>query len=96
MRLADALFNWLQIRVVMDLRKNDRSASDTEAFFQQILREDHKIDQLQVQIEEGRYLVTYTIDNEQHEMTFDREAVDVLLTAIQNEPKYADQGKVSR
>ncbi|XOS92487.1 hypothetical protein ACLMAB_00980 [Brevibacillus laterosporus] len=59
-------------------------------FFQQILREDHKIDQLQVQIEEGRYLVTYTIDNEQHEMTFDREAVDVLLTAIQNEPKYAD------
>ncbi|ATO48172.1 MULTISPECIES: hypothetical protein [Brevibacillus] len=90
MRLADALFNWLQIRVVMDLRKNDRSASDTEAFFQQILREDHKIDQLQVQIEEGRYLVTYTIDNEQHEMTFDREAVDVLLTAIQNEPKYAD------
>ncbi|MED1786086.1 hypothetical protein P4V47_00935 [Brevibacillus laterosporus] len=90
MRLADALFNWLQIRVVMDLRKNDRSASDTEAFFQQILREDHKIDQLQVQIEEGRYLVTYTIDNEQHEMAFDREAVDVLLTAIQNEPKYAD------
>ncbi|MGG0755150.1 hypothetical protein [Brevibacillus laterosporus] len=90
MRLADALFNWLQIRVVMDLRKNDRSASDTEAFFQQILREDHKIDQLQVQIEEGRYLVTYTINNEQHEMTFDREAVDVLLTAIQNEPKYAD------
>ncbi|MBG9799916.1 hypothetical protein O0555_10185 [Brevibacillus laterosporus] len=90
MRLADALFNWLQIRVVMDLRKNDRSASDTEAFFQQILREDHKIDQLQVQIEESRYLVTYTIDNEQHEMTFDREAVDVLLTAIQNEPKYAD------
>ncbi|WPS86791.1 hypothetical protein SMD22_20115 [Brevibacillus halotolerans] len=90
MRLADALFNWLQIRVVVDFRNNDRSASDTEAFFQQILREDHKVDQLQVQMEEGGYLVTYTIDNELHEMSFDREAVDALLTAIENEPTYAD------
>ncbi|TPG69131.1 hypothetical protein EEL31_11700 [Brevibacillus laterosporus] len=90
MRIADALFNWLQIRVVMEYRTNDRSASDTEIFFQQILREDHKVDQLHVQVDEDRYVVTYTIDDELHEMNFDREAVDILLTAIQNEPKYAE------
>ena len=37
MKLTDALFNWLQIRIVGDARPRDRSARDTVQFFEQIL-----------------------------------------------------------
>ncbi|WP_232698344.1 hypothetical protein [Brevibacillus daliensis] len=90
MKRSDALYNWLQIRVVLDERPDDLSAQDTESFFKQILVEDHKLNMLTYVREELHYVLTYVTEEGPKETKFDRDAVELLLTAIQAEPKYAE------
>jgi len=88
MKLDDALFNWLQIRVVADARPNDRSAVDTVNFFFDILKENHQVTQLQYSKDATMYTVRYTVGEKNNMQMFDSEAVEQLLTAINSEPKY--------
>lgn len=88
MRLTDALFNWLQIRVVADARPDDRSAQDTAAFFLEILEQDHQVTDLTYQADEERYTLSWSANGSSQSLRFAREKVDELLEAINNEPKY--------
>ena len=48
MRLHDALFNWLQMAIVVEGRPDDRLAHDTLNFFAEILAEDHQVDRVEI------------------------------------------------
>jgi hypothetical protein len=88
MKLDDALFNWLQIRVVADARPHDRSAADTADFFEEILIQDHQVSALAYEADEESYLLRYQVNGEARTQRYDRERVDALLVAIENEPKF--------
>jgi hypothetical protein len=88
MQLKDALFNWLQIRIVWDARQSDRSARDTVRFFEDLLREDHGVTD-PVKREEGSdYVVRYLREGKEEEARFPRDEADRLLKDIQAEPRY--------
>jgi hypothetical protein len=92
MKLEDALFNWLQIKVVADARTNDHAARETVEFFYEVLTEDHHITELKVERpDDTMYQIRYTVDGKSKMQMFDREAVDKLLADIQSEPKYNRQ-----
>lgn len=88
MKLDDALFNWLQIRVVALARPDDDSAAETARFFHEILTEDHQVTELDYNVDETMYMLRYTVDGKRKTQMYDKEAVEQLLVAIQNEPKY--------
>lgn len=88
MTLKDALFNWLQIKVVWDARPQDRSAEETARFFHTMLEEDHDVKEIEVQLQEQAYHLRYRQSGNTHEIRFDRDHVEQLLTSIEAEPKY--------
>lgn len=88
MKLQDALFNWLQIKVVADVRPDDASALETVAFFHEMLTDDHSVTELLYSKDETMYTIRYVIEEKRKTQMFDREAVESLLQAIGNEPKY--------
>ncbi|MFC4076580.1 hypothetical protein [Salinithrix halophila] len=88
MRLEDALFNWLQIRVVWNARPQDRSAEETTRFFYEILAEDHGVEELYVMMEKDRYTVRWQQKGQEQCREFEREQVEQLLRSIEAEPKY--------
>ncbi|OYD07823.1 hypothetical protein [Paludifilum halophilum] len=88
MRLQEALFNWLQIKVVWEKRPKDRSAEETTRFFEEILVKDHHVEDIRVSKAEEAYTVFYRHDGEEHTQRYDREQVDQLLVSIESEPKY--------
>ncbi len=91
MQLNDAIFNWLQMKIVYEARLQDQAAKDTLDFFAEILHDDHHIDQIEVHLEnESHYVVTY-LQKEQTKPVkhqIDREAVEKLLEDINSNPKY--------
>jgi hypothetical protein len=89
MLLNDVVFNWLQMKIVSEARPDDQAAQETLEFFDLILREDHLAQNIQVQFEgEHQYLVTYIRESERVTQRIDREAVEMLLTDINSNPKY--------
>ncbi len=88
MKLNDAIFNWLQIKVVAEARSTDQAAQDTYQFFTALIQEDHGISGIEVVKENYLYRVTYWINEAEKSQVFDREAVDFLLENISNEPKF--------
>ncbi len=89
MKLQDALFNWLQIKVVSDARPDDRAAKDTMDFFMEILTEDHKLTSIQLDQTDDEVLqVRFELEGKQHVQTFDRELAEQLLIDINSNPKY--------
>lgn len=89
MRLEDALFNWLQIRIVADERPDDHAARDTLAFFEQILREDHHLTSFTIaNTDETMIHVRYEKDSRVKLQLYPREAGEQLLRDIVDNPKY--------
>ncbi|MEJ8544630.1 hypothetical protein [Brevibacillus borstelensis] len=88
MKREDALANWLQIRLVADARPDDRSAADTAAFFEEMIREDYQGSGLAYQVVEDSYVVSVLFNQERFERRFDREEAESLLRAIEMEPRY--------
>jgi hypothetical protein len=84
----DALFNWLQIQVVADARPDDQSALDTAAFFRVMLQEDHGMAELSYRREGDWYVMSGHAQAEEWEGRYPAEAIDALLIAINNEPRY--------
>lgn len=93
MKFQDALFNWLQIKVVADARPADAAAQETVKFFTEILTEDHGVSDLQVDAtaHEEFYDVSWTTPEGPRQQRFEKLAVDQLLADIQAEPKYNEQ-----
>ncbi|HET7657398.1 MAG TPA: hypothetical protein VFK37_03835 [Bacillales bacterium] len=91
MQLQDALYNWLSIKKVAEARPDDRAAEETCDFFQEILEEDHHLENLNVSLQEDRYIVHYRIDGQDESKQFPKALVDALLNSIESEPKYDHQ-----
>jgi hypothetical protein len=89
MVLQDALFNWLQMKIVSDARPEDGAAKETLDFFNIILMEDHHLSDIKDGVEDGDKLyIQYVVDGESKKQTFDRERAEQLLTDINSNPKY--------
>ncbi|SDW07039.1 hypothetical protein SAMN05444487_101235 [Marininema mesophilum] len=88
MRLEEALFNWLQIRLVWNARPKDRSAEETVRFFQQMLQEDHGVKELSIAVEANKYWVSWQKDGDEESRPYGREQAESLLRSIETEPKY--------
>jgi hypothetical protein len=88
MKLFDAIYNWLQIKVVAEARPDDQAAQDTYAFFSQILTEDHQVQVEEVIKDETMYRVVYLHEGKKKTQMFERESVDFLLEHINAEPKF--------
>lgn len=81
MSLMDALFYWLQMKLVCDSRPDDAAARETADFFAQILSEDHGLAfHSVVRADEAKIYVLYR-DGEGAERTvwFDREAAELMV-----------------
>ncbi|MDQ6418990.1 hypothetical protein RB620_05995 [Paenibacillus sp. LHD-117] len=89
MRLEDALFNWLQIKIVAEGRPDDEAAFKTLGFFEEILREDHGLQGLEVaSVDSGLIQVAYEKDGQRFTQHYPREAGEGLLQDIISNPKY--------
>lgn len=89
MRLQDALFNWLQIRIVSDARPEDNAARETALFFDEILRDDHHLQNVAIaSVDETMYHVQYDIEGKTKRQMYDRESAEQLLADIEANPKY--------
>ncbi|GAB7387689.1 hypothetical protein BSNK01_15260 [Bacillaceae bacterium] len=88
MRLFDALFNWLQIKVVSAARPWDKPAKDTADFFAQILREDHRVENLRYTRNGTMYHLRFTQEGKTKTQMFDAEAVEKLLRDLESDPRY--------
>lgn len=89
MKLQDALFNWLQIRLVADARPDDNAAKETESFFAEILRDDHKLTGIRIDsVDETMIRLRYEQDGKTKLQMFDREHAEQLLSDIAANPKY--------
>lgn len=89
MRLQDALFNWLQIKLVAEGRPDDNAARETVSFFEEVLREDHRLEAFAIgKADDTMYYVTYELEGKKKTQMFDREAAEQLLVDINANPKY--------
>lgn len=88
MKLEDALFNWLQIKYVAEQRPQDQAAQETYQFFSQILKEDHQLEEIEVSVEKGMYLVQYSKHGKREAQRYPKEFVHQLLIDIEAEPKF--------
>ncbi|WP_436375621.1 hypothetical protein [Cytobacillus sp. BC1816] len=85
--LQDSLYNWLTIKIVCDERPDDTAAADTEKMFFDILSEEHRISDIEVEKDDLMYFVHYSKDRERKKSRFPRELIEVMLNQIQNEPE---------
>jgi hypothetical protein len=89
MKLDDALFNWLQIKLVADARPSDEAAKETELFFREILTEDHGLDEFSVShVDNTMCYVSFTKEDKKKTQMYDRQAAEQLLIDINSNPKY--------
>lgn len=90
MQLHDALFNWLQIRIVAEGRPDDNAARETLDFFAQILAEDHHCRNVRVVQDSGGSTIAihYEREGAEHVAKFPRESAEQLLADINANPKY--------
>ncbi|MBD8496741.1 MULTISPECIES: hypothetical protein [Paenibacillus] len=88
MKLHDALFNWLQMVIVVRHRPDDGAAKQTLDFFAQILHEDHMLTSVADQVNENTYTVTYEREGQINQAEFDRNLCEQLWHDIESNPKY--------
>ncbi|WP_424768269.1 hypothetical protein [Paenibacillus sp. sgz302251] len=89
MKFEDALFNWLQIRLVANARPDDQAAQETVEFFVLILKEDHGLTSFDVTRSDDTMIhVKYEKDGRSKLQLYPREAAEQLLTDIEANPKY--------
>ncbi|MEK3917439.1 hypothetical protein [Paenibacillus sp. FSL H7-0331] len=91
MRLEDALFNWLQIKIVAEARTDDMAAEETRLFFEEILRDDHGLTEFTTSPDELRITISYELEGIRKTLMFDRELAEQLLTDINSNPKYNNE-----
>lgn len=88
MNLQDTLYNWLSIKKVKEERPDDQAAHDTFVFFDEILKEDHKVINIVAKRNDSSYVVEYTIDEELFTKKFPADYIEALWDSIEAEPKY--------
>ena len=85
--LQDSLYNWLSIKVVADARPEDTAACDTFRLFNELLKENHDLNDVQVHKDEVMYLVSYTLNGESKSSRFPVELIDSMIDQIEANPE---------
>jgi hypothetical protein len=89
MKLRDALYNWLQMKIIAEERPDDGAAAETLHFFETILTEDHHLTYFSItSTDKACYTVEYELDGATQSERFDRELAEQLLQEISSNPKY--------
>jgi hypothetical protein len=85
--LQDALYNWLTIKVVSDERPEDTPAKDTMELFEEILKEEHGLQKIQVEKESDMYIIHFVKNEEEKVSRFPVDLIEVMLNQIKSEPE---------
>ncbi|MCC3357619.1 hypothetical protein [Bacillus sp. REN16] len=85
--LQDAIYNWLTIKIVAEARPDDKAAKDTCDLFEDILVNEFKFQDIDVQKDDVMYFVKYTIDGEEKSARFPIELIEVMHDQIQEHPE---------
>jgi hypothetical protein len=85
--LQDAVYNWLTIKVVCDVRPDDTAAADTRDLFEQLLKEEHGVTLLNIRREDPFYFVDVESGEEQKKLRYPIELIEVMLDQITAEPE---------
>ncbi|WP_127582712.1 hypothetical protein [Paenibacillus koleovorans] len=91
MNMRDALYNWLQMRIVLQERPDDSAAAETLRFFEEIIKEDHQVVKYEIDNTgpgDRHYVVRYEKDGDIHAEKYDKETAEQLLQEIMDNPKY--------
>jgi hypothetical protein len=82
----DTLYNWLTIKVVYDARPDDSAAKETTELFEEILKNEHHVSNIQVTTDERFYYITYQEGEEAKKTRYPREYIEVTLNQINQNP----------
>ncbi|WP_077211891.1 hypothetical protein [Bacillus dakarensis] len=85
--LQDALYNWLTIKVVTDVRPDDAAALETEEMFFGMLENEHGVSDIEVTKDDVMYYVHYQQKGERKMYRYPRELIEVMLDQINAEPE---------
>jgi hypothetical protein len=89
--VQDALYNWLSIKVVCDARPDDTAARETLDLFDDIIKNEQHLTNIEVKTDDVMYYVTYIYEGESKKTRFPRELIEVMLKQINQEPdKYCN------
>jgi|HigsolmetaAR203D_1030402.scaffolds.fasta_scaffold00153_36 hypothetical protein len=91
MKLEDALYNWLQARLVVDARPHDEAARETLDFFSQLLKEDHGVREVAIRsADDQAYVLQYvTVEGAQKDLRMDKDSAEWLLREIEANPNFS-------
>ncbi|MCM3726094.1 hypothetical protein M3226_10400 [Neobacillus cucumis] len=89
--LQDALYNWLTIKVVCDVRPDDKAAVETRDFFEEILTAQHSVSNIETTKDDLMYYISYQQGEETKTRRYPRELIEIMINQINQEPeKYKD------
>ena len=84
--MQDAVYNWLTIKAVSDVRPTDLAAVETEKLFFSILETEHAITDIAVEKDEEMYHVTFKKSGNPEKLRFPRELIEVMINQINEAP----------
>jgi hypothetical protein len=73
--VQDALYNWLSIKVVCDARPEDTAARETLDLFDEIIKNEQHLSNVEVTTDDVMYYVTYIHEGESKKTRFPRELI---------------------
>jgi hypothetical protein len=85
--VQDALYNWLTIKVIYDGRPSDEAAKETFEMFDSILKEDHKVSNVKVEVIDDYYLISFTQGEKERTTRFPSEMIDCFLEQVKVNPE---------
>ncbi|MEH7108009.1 hypothetical protein [Bacillus sp. JJ1764] len=85
--LQDVLYNWLTIKVVCDARPDDTAAQETKAHFDEMLKSERHVSNIEISTDDSLYYVSYQHEGETKKTRFPRELIEVMLDQINKEPE---------
>jgi hypothetical protein len=85
--VQDALYNWLTIKIVAEARPDDKAAWETYELFDAMLKEEHNIYEVEIEVKEDMYLLTYVKGEERKSTRFPTELIDCFLDSMHREPE---------
>ena len=89
MKLSEALFNWLQIRLVANARPEDGAAQETVAFFEEMLKNEHAVEELAIAETDATMVhVRYRQNGNGKRQLFQRERAGELLSSIEDDARF--------
>ena len=87
MTLYDVLHNWLQLKIVADVRPDDEAARVSLEHVADILEQEHHAKISSVNKNEDTYEIIYLIDAVEKKQSFNARTAEVLLQFISENPE---------